>query len=44
MAAAMAAAIEDAVGVRPRELPMKPDRIVAALQAHEERAAQAAGG
>ena len=29
--AAIAAAIGDAVGVRPQELPMKPDRIVAAL-------------
>ena len=29
--AAIAAAIEDAVGVRPQELPMKPDRIVTAL-------------
>ena len=42
--AAVAAAIGDAVGVRPQELPMKPDRIVAALQARDEQVAQAAGG
>ena len=41
--AALANAIDNAVGVRPQELPMKPDRIVAALQS-EGQSALAAGG
>ena len=41
--AALANAIDNAVGVRPQELPMKPDRIVSALQS-EGQSALAAGG
>ncbi|MDP6699389.1 MAG: xanthine dehydrogenase family protein molybdopterin-binding subunit [Candidatus Latescibacteria bacterium] len=41
--AALANAIDNAVGVRPQELPMKPDRIVSALQS-EGQSAPAAGG
>ena len=41
--AALANAIDNAVGVRPQELPMKPDRIVSALQS-EGQSAMAAGG
>ena len=41
--AAIANAIYNAVGVRLRELPMSPDRIVAALQRHSEQYQEAAG-
>ena len=41
--AALANAIDNAVGVRPQELPMKPDRIVSTLQS-EGQSALAAGG
>ena len=41
--AAIANAIYDAVGVRLRELPMSPDRVVAALQRHSEQYQEAAG-
>ena len=41
--AALANAIDNAVGVRPQVLPMKPDRIVSALQS-EGQSAMAAGG
>ena len=42
--AAIANAIYQAVGVRLRELPMRPERVVAALQDQSEAQAQAAGG
>ena len=41
--AALANAIDNAVGVRPQELPMKPDRIFSTLQS-EGQSALAAGG
>ena len=42
--AAIANAIYQAAGVRLRELPMRPDRVVAALQSQGESQALAAGG
>jgi CO/xanthine dehydrogenase Mo-binding subunit len=39
IAAAVANAIEDAVGVRITELPITPERVLMALQAKQERAA-----
>ncbi len=41
--AALANAIENAIGIRPQELPMKPDRIAAALQDGDEAVSIAAG-
>jgi xanthine dehydrogenase molybdenum-binding subunit len=41
--AAIAAAIEQAIGIRMLELPMRPDRIVAALQGHNNQQPIAAG-
>ncbi len=41
--AALANAIENAIGIRPQELPMKPDRIAAALQDGDGTVSIAAG-
>ena len=41
--AALANAIENAIGIRPQELPMKPDRIAAALQDGDGAVSIAAG-